>query len=167
MTDSTEAPEQDPNTPKDAHWGYGVLGLVCLALLGWCLFSVASCTGRMVTNVKREVAEADQAYQAGVAREKAIRDAEKGVLSDTEVIAAAQTVIKNAAVDPASVRFRNVRAYRQQSGMKAVCGEFNAKNRAGGYNGFERFISAGVAEHTWTERDVADFESAWASLCHR
>lgn len=87
--------------------------------------------------------------------------------SDTAVIAGAQIAIKSRAVDPDSVRFRNVRANRQASGTKAVCGEFNAKNRAGGYNGFERFVSAGVDRHTWIESEVADFEAAWNSLCGR
>lgn len=38
-------------------------------------------------------------------------------------------------VDPESLQMRNVRL----NGM-AICGEFNARNRSGGYNGFRRFI---------------------------
>lgn len=85
--------------------------------------------------------------------------------SDVAVLAGAQLAIKARAVAPGSVRFRNLSVHRQDNGSKAVCGEFNAKNRAGGYNGFEPFISAGVAEHTWTREDVTDFSKAWNTLC--
>lgn len=39
-------------------------------------------------------------------------------------------------VDPGSLQLRNLRTVEGP----ALCGEFNAKNRMGGYNGYERFI---------------------------
>lgn len=100
------------------------------------------------------------------AREKKDSPVDQGP-SDATVMAGAMMVVKERAVDPGSVRFRNVVVVRQSSGTKAACGEFNAKNRAGGYNGFERFISAGTGEHTFIEGEVADFGSAWATVCAR
>ncbi|MFC5372946.1 hypothetical protein ACFPIF_10300 [Brevundimonas faecalis] len=73
--------------------------------------------------------------------------------------------IKRKLVDPDSARFRNVRAYPQASGTTAVCGEVNAKNRAGGYNGYQRFISAGIDKYTWLETEMEDMGEAWATFC--
>ena len=87
--------------------------------------------------------------------------------SDTAVQAAAMSRVKDKLVDPGSARFRNVEVVPQPSGTKAVCGEVNAKNRAGGYSGYEHFISAGTAEFTWLESQVPDFATAWNQVCVR
>lgn len=87
--------------------------------------------------------------------------------SDTAVIAAAQSAVKRKLVDDGSARFRDVSVVVQSSGAKAVCGEVNAKNRAGGYAGYQHFISAGTEEHTYLEEQVPDFASAWNELCVR
>jgi hypothetical protein len=42
--------------------------------------------------------------------------------------------------DPNSAQFRELHAYPAAGTPAAVCGEVNAKNRMGGYNGFQRFI---------------------------
>ena len=140
-------------------WVGGIGFLVVIALIGWGLFSAGAW---VVDGVKRDIAEADRMIAANEARQAAaVADGP----SDAVVQAGAMTAIKDRAVDPGSVRFRNVVVIREANGAKAVCGEFNAKNRMGGYNGFERFISAGVGEHTWIESEVADFGSAWTSLC--
>ena len=47
--------------------------------------------------------------------------------------------VKEILIDSQSAIFRNVRA--PQSYKKVVCGEVNAKNRMGGYTGFQKFIS--------------------------
>lgn len=40
-------------------------------------------------------------------------------------------------IDPESTRFRGLRAWRLSNGDVAVCGEQNARNRFGGYVGFQ------------------------------
>jgi hypothetical protein len=85
--------------------------------------------------------------------------------SDTAVQAAAMQAVKAKLSDPGSVRFRGVFVRQQASGTKAVCGEVNAKNKMGGYGGFQRFISAGTGEFTWLQEEVPDFADAWNALC--
>ena len=53
--------------------------------------------------------------------------------------------VKNNLKDPESAQFQNVKGY---------CGEVNAKNSYGGYDGFKRFIS--VDENTVIESDDGD-----------
>lgn len=87
--------------------------------------------------------------------------------SDSAVQAAAMSRVKDKLVDPGSARFRDVEVVLQPGGTKAVCGQVNAKNRAGGYSGYEHFISAGTAEFTWLESQVPDFDAAWNQVCVR
>lgn len=130
------------------------------AVIGWALFAVGSCTVKEFQSTARRASEAQA--QADYAK---AQPAQTGEPSDVVVLAGAQQAIKERAVDPASVRFRRLRVHKQASGTKAVCGEFNARNRAGGYNGFQRFISAGTDGLTWTDAEVADFDNAWQGLC--
>lgn len=51
-------------------------------------------------------------------------------------ISAAKTSLESGLVDPRSVEYRNLRRYADGT----VCGQYNAKNRMGGYTGFESFI---------------------------
>ncbi len=52
----------------------------------------------------------------------------------------AEDLVRMQLVDPNSAEFRAMRVVRDQYGSNAVCGEVNAKNRAGGYAGFRRFM---------------------------
>lgn len=133
--------------------GLGCLGMI--ALLGWGVVSLGAWmfSGGDPEKERSDVAAATASVDQGP--------------SDTTVKAGAMSAITERAVDPGSVRFRNVFVVRQSSGTKAVCGEFNAKNRMGGYNGYERFISAGVGQYTYSEADVADFSTAWSTICQR
>lgn len=58
-------------------------------------------------------------------------------------VAAEETAAKNAIqallIDPASAQFRGVNIHSSKAGPVSVCGEVNAKNRMGGYNGFQKF----------------------------
>jgi hypothetical protein len=78
-----------------------------------------------------------------------------------------QQAVKRQLVDDRSARFRNVTVVVQSAGTKAVCGEVNSKNRAGGYAGYRRFISAGTDQHTYLEEQVPEFASAWNEVCVR
>lgn len=138
-----------------------LLGIVGLLL--WGLFSIGSCTVRGVQNITRD----GQELQAQIKADEAAAKHKSGdpAYSDTVVTAGAVSAVKRKLVDPGSARFRNVRVYPQSSGTKAVCGEVNAKNRAGGYNGYERFVSAGTDKYTWLERGIEDFGSSWGTIC--
>ena len=61
--------------------------------------------------------------------------------------------VKSQLVDPESVQFRNIyEGLNQKDGAYQktgwTCGQFNAKNRMGGYNGFKRFAATKAGEAT-------------------
>lgn len=137
--------------------------LIILGLGLWGVWSV----GAFVMRISREGNEAYAPFAEQEARERASAAARQAepTYSDTAVTAAAMQAVKANLTDPGSAKFRAVRVYRKASGTKAVCGEVNAKNRAGGYNGYERFISAGTVKRTWLDQQVSEFDAAWAQLC--
>lgn len=51
-------------------------------------------------------------------------------------IAIAKLAIERQLIDPSSVQYREVVSYSEN----VVCGEFNSKNRIGGYVGFKPFV---------------------------
>lgn len=69
--------------------------------------------------------------------------------------------------DPDSAQFRSVFFRRGPDGVPVACGEVNSKNSFGGYGGFQKFISAGKAELTFLEEEMADgeFAPAWNRFC--
>jgi hypothetical protein len=70
--------------------------------------------------------------------------------------------------DPSSASFRNTffhLARLKGTPVPMSCGEVNSKNGFGGYTGYERYVSAGDANLTLLEEQVADFEIAWKKLC--
>jgi len=67
--------------------------------------------------------------------------------------------------DPRSADFRNVFFHRGSQNVPVTCGEVNSKNSFGGYIGFQRFVSAGQADLTYLEEQVADFPELWRLLC--
>lgn len=58
------------------------------------------------------------------------------VACDKNIVDIAKKEIESTLIDPSSVQYRNIVAYSED----AVCGEFNAKNRMGGYVGFKPFV---------------------------
>ncbi|MDM4768556.1 hypothetical protein [Pelomonas sp. SE-A7] len=60
-------------------------------------------------------------------------------------------------VDPQSVQFRNVVEY--DGGV--VCGEYNAKNRMGGYAGFEEFVFNGPKAAEFSFKPGFTEKSIW------
>lgn len=56
----------------------------------------------------------------------------------------AKAVLTGALNDPDSAQFRNVVVVRHGE-LLTLCGEVNAKNRMGGYVGFQRFMVTGFA----------------------
>lgn len=60
-------------------------------------------------------------------------------VQDTSEVAAAKTAIQGLLTDPNSAQFRAVEMHTSKAEPVSVCGEVNAKNRMGGYNGFQKF----------------------------
>lgn len=158
-------------TPEEQ--GNTALGCITLVVIGAVIFfGLKACLSD--GDKAKPVAQADNrpVMQADVGPppvpappQQPARSASKGGPSATVVVAGAMSSIKRKLVDPDTARFRNVRAYPQASGATAVCGEVNAKNRAGGYNGYQRFISAGIDKYTWLENEMQDMDNAWATFC--
>ena len=46
-----------------------------------------------------------------------------------------------------------------------ACGEVNSKNRLGGYNGYKRFITAGLKEYTFIKVEKDGFNEYWKQVC--
>lgn len=67
--------------------------------------------------------------------------------------------------DPDSAQFRGTFFNRNRDGIPFACGEVNAKNAMGGMTGYQRFVSAGTANRTWLEEEVADFHNVWSRAC--
>lgn len=44
--------------------------------------------------------------------------------------------------DPASAQYRSLRYAKRPNGADVLCGEYNARNRMGGYVGFNAFVTA-------------------------
>lgn len=71
----------------------------------------------------------------------------------------AQGFVKANLKDPDSAEFRN---------QKGLCGEVNAKNGFGGYNGFKRFMAASedlVVIEGGGLMEPSEFEKAWSKMC--
>lgn len=56
---------------------------------------------------------------------------------DAQLIEAAKKAIAYSLIDPDSAKFREIFVAPNRA---AVCGQVNAKNRMGGYTGFQRFM---------------------------
>ncbi len=67
--------------------------------------------------------------------------------------------------DPDSAQFEDVFFNRGEDDLPITCGKVNSKNSFGGYNGFQRFLSAGSSELTYLEEQVQDFGVVWKKFC--
>lgn len=69
--------------------------------------------------------------------------------------------------DPDSAQFQKVYFYEGKDGVPITCGQVNSKNSFGGYGGFQRFVSAGSAELTFLEEQMAssEFTKVWNQMC--
>lgn len=170
MSDQITGPEQPvtssalakatASNPAEAKVQMGIGCGGALVVLGLTLWGVSSCT----SNVGKSWNERSARRDAERTAERTRAAAPSGP-SDTLLIASAQQAVKRQLLDDRAARFRDVSVVVQASGSKAVCGEVNSKSRAGGYAGYQHFISAGTDEHTWLEEQVSDFANAWNQLC--
>ena len=85
------------------------------------------------------------------------------------LVAKAKTEIAKGLKDPDSAKFRNIGVYKSTTGKGgvSVCGEINAKNSYGAYNGFRGFMVAeGFALIDGEESAGLTYESLAPNLCH-
>lgn len=109
-----------------------------------------------------------EAKKAGEAAEEAEAAAKKAETDQQIWIVRGQEAVTAKLKDPDSAQFRNAFFHMAKVDGKDVpisCGEVNSKNSFGGYGGFQRYISAGSAESTYLEEEVADFGNAWKLMC--
>jgi len=84
--------------------------------------------------------------------------------SEYAVIRVGQRAVESRLKDADSAKFRN--QFVGKSGVP--CGEVNARNGFGGYNGFKRYIASGGGVSV-IEGEIPDdqFEASWKRLCAR
>ena len=79
-----------------------------------------------------------------ISSQSPMRSAESAKIPDAQLRDALLSYASNLLYDPASAQFRNIRTYRvtREDGTREVqiCGEINARNRMGGYAGFQKFL---------------------------
>ncbi len=88
---------------------------------------------------------------------------------DSALLKRAKAAVKEQLNDADSAKFRNLKVRNGDKG-KIVCGEVNAKNRFGGYVGFQHFIAIGNSAAVFDrEGDEAAIElgqrPVWESKC--
>lgn len=74
--------------------------------------------------------------------------------------------IKDTLKDAESAKFQNVHFY-SGGGVPVVCGEVNARNSFGGYNGFERFVAAGDQIAALESQVEGGLQPVWSKFCQR
>lgn len=110
------------------------------------------------TRLKQEAQEAEDRANAEAEKIKVRQGSEK------LTIALAEAAVKTQLFDPDSVKFRN------QNGN---CGEFNSKNKFGGYVGFSRYVYLASDNTVAIESDSKDsiwtpsiMNGLWDKYCH-
>lgn len=92
-------------------------------------------------------------------------DESKDQLDSIARVRVAKENMRKNLVDPSSAEFKDVHVYKNGSSGKIVCGYVNAKNRFGGYTGYEEFISIGKTTVSKSQGDP-DFNAIWSSDCN-
>jgi len=95
-----------------------------------------------------------------------VRSGSPGPLDRTRFMADQEEKIRADLGDPESARFRN-EAISTNSGGATLCGQVNFRNSAGGYEGFQRFISGQGT--TLLERAISpdEMNRQWNQSCGR
>lgn len=89
-----------------------------------------------------------------------------GPLDKTRFTAAEEDRVRAGLTDPESARFRSESISTSRAGA-TLCGQINSKNAAGGYEGFQRFISGQTT--TLMEGTIGpdEMNRQWTKLCGR
>lgn len=74
---------------------------------------------------------------------------------DSSFVATIETNIRERMKDPEAVRFRKLQV-RESGGVRIACGEFNAKNSYGGYNGYRPYVAINSDVEISTDSGFAD-----------
>lgn len=104
-------------------------------------------------------------FAAGVLVGCGQSDESKDQLDSIARVRVAKEGVQKNLVDPNSAEFRDVHVYKNGTNGKIVCGYVNAKNRLGGFTGYEEFISIGKTTVLKSQGDP-DFNGIWASDCN-
>lgn|SRR5574337_446890 len=86
------------------------------------------------------------------------------------LVTKAKKVIVRDLKDPDSAKFRDVGIYKSTTGKGgvSVCGQINAKNSYGAYNGFRGFMVAeGFALIEGEDRQGLNYEDLAPNLCYK
>lgn len=87
---------------------------------------------------------------------------------DLKVADAGMASVRDSLFDVESARWRDVRVVVKNAPngrLRTLCGEVNAKNRFGGYTGFQRFIATGQIGATFDDGTLM-FEGLYHFFCH-
>jgi hypothetical protein len=95
-----------------------------------------------------------------------VRSSSPGPLDRTRFIADQEERIRAGLRDPESARFRNESISMNRDGA-TLCGQVNFKNSAGGYEGFQRFISGEVPALLERTISADEMNRQWNKLCGR
>jgi len=78
-----------------------------------------------------------------------------------------EIAVKSIMKDPKSAQFRDVYISYPNINPKSafVCGEVNAKNSFGAYDGFERFVSQPSINLVMMKKSTKDFYKYWNKYC--
>lgn len=149
---SKSAPK--PNkSPSRTGWRIGVLAIVALAIAVGAAYMLPdekkhplSPPAKVEPTPPEEVAVVPPKPPVAKQPDEApIKDhIEELIPAEAPEVEAAKRALKAAAKDPDSVQFRNVKIV---PGTQEVCGEYNARNGFGGYNGFKPF---------WVNKPMSD-----------
>ncbi|MEG3116853.1 copper resistance protein NlpE N-terminal domain-containing protein [Salinicola sp. 4072] len=89
--------------------------------------------------------------------------------ADATLISQAQASLKYNLKDPESAQFRDMEINRGQSDGKKqlyTCGEMNAKNSYGGYNGFKPFIAIPGGQVLISDEDLPELNEIISDFCN-
>lgn len=81
--------------------------------------------------------------------------------------AALRKALEDNLKDADSAKFRNLRFKRDDSGVVTACGEVNAKNSYGAYNGYEPFMAMGVKRGKKDEFFGASIGEHTVTMCDK
>jgi hypothetical protein len=79
-------------------------------------------------------------------------------------LTSSEETVKGLLKDPDSAEFKDVRFY-SGGGVPVACGEVNAQNGFGGYNGFEYFIALGPTTAFLESQVSGGISKVWNKYC--
>jgi len=135
--------------------------LAIIAMCGIAFGGMYKCSAQTLGQINL-----DSAKDEVIRKQKEKEQAEPPELSNGGLQMAAEELIRDRLFDPEAARFRNETFHKSPGKTAVVCGEVNAKNRYGGYTGYQSFISNGLPGTTLLANDNPKaVRGAWRKLC--